>query len=96
MEVDKEYQLQKQLTNVLAAYKTLEIKYDRVCESLNLATNKNGNEYWAWQGDGYDYIESLSCPVLIPADCLRSLLDDSFAQGLIEGYKLNKKFPWIK
>lgn len=28
-------------------------------------------DYWAWQGDGEDHLESLSCPVVIhPADLM--------------------------
>lgn len=30
---------------------------------------------WFWQGDGYDHPESLSCPVVMSADTLRTLVD---------------------
>lgn len=32
--------------------------------------------YWCWQGDGEDHPESLTCPVLMSAEDLRSLLAD--------------------
>lgn len=34
---------------------------------------KAGN-FWYWQGDGYDYPESLVCPVVMRADTLRKML----------------------
>lgn len=34
----------------------------------------HGN-YWGWQGDGEDHLESLSCPVLIPAQSLREIVE---------------------
>jgi hypothetical protein len=30
-------------------------------------------EYWCWQGDGEDHLESLTCPVLIQAGTLREM-----------------------
>jgi len=30
-------------------------------------------DYWIWQGDGEDHLESLTCPVLIEAQDLRDL-----------------------
>jgi len=34
----------------------------------------DGNfDYWIWQGDGEDRLESLVCPVLIEADDLRAM-----------------------
>lgn len=32
-----------------------------------LHRQKAAGEYWAWQGDGEDHLESLTCPVLVPA-----------------------------
>lgn len=34
---------------------------------------RNG-EVWHWQGDGYDFPDSLTCPVIMSADTLRALL----------------------
>lgn len=41
---------------------------------LTAHRDKANGDYWAWQGDGSDHPESLSCPVLIPAADLRTLL----------------------
>lgn len=35
---------------------------------------KVNGEYWTWQGDGEDYLESLVCPVLMRADDVRSFV----------------------
>lgn len=34
----------------------------------------NNEDCWLWQGDGFDYPESLVCPVVMSADTLRTLL----------------------
>lgn len=34
----------------------------------------NKDDCWLWQGDGFDYPESLVCPVVMSADTLRDLL----------------------
>jgi hypothetical protein len=36
---------------------------------------KAQDNYWAWQGDGEDHLESLACPVLIPTKSLQEILD---------------------
>jgi hypothetical protein len=33
------------------------------------------SNYWHWQGDGTDHVESLTCPILIRADQMREILD---------------------
>lgn len=35
---------------------------------------RDDNAVWHWQNDGQDFLESLSCPVIIPAHQLRDLL----------------------
>ncbi len=35
----------------------------------------NNQEYWAWQGDGEDHLESLTCPIVIQPEDLRKLLE---------------------
>jgi hypothetical protein len=49
----------------------------QVCdlEELRLHRQKAKGEYWVWQGDGEDDLESLACPVLIRADDLRLLVE---------------------
>jgi hypothetical protein len=31
-------------------------------------------EVWYWQGDGYDFPDSISCPVIMSAETLRDLM----------------------
>lgn len=47
-------------------------------EALHLAVREKN--YWAWQGDGNDHLESLVCPVLIRPEQLRALLNANAAQ----------------
>ncbi len=46
-------------------------------EQLRIANrqhiNKAEGSYWAWQGDGEDHLESLVCPILIPAKVVREM-----------------------
>jgi len=42
-------------------------------------------EYWMWQGDGEDRLESLSCPVLIEAQDLRNLIAGVF-DDIVKSY----------
>jgi hypothetical protein len=41
---------------------------------LTAHRDRTRGDYWAWQGDGGDYLESLVCPVLIPAASLRGII----------------------
>lgn len=43
------------------------------CNDLELYRD---NAVWHWQHDGQDFLESLTCPVVIPASQLRELLSD--------------------
>lgn len=47
--------------------------FDRVNREVNMHRSHSIGEYWAWQGGVEDHLESLSCPVLIPAAELRKL-----------------------
>ncbi len=42
------------------------------------------SEYWAWQNDGNDHLESLVCPGLIKADELRDLIKQARKEGYEE------------
>lgn len=42
--------------------------------SKSMSADYNAQGYWAWQGDGTDDLESLTCPVLISAQALRNLV----------------------
>lgn len=48
---------------------------ERLRELANIHLRINGEEVWHWQGDGYDFPESLTCPVVMKADTLRTLLE---------------------
>jgi len=51
----------------------------RLRKVLSLHESKAAGEYWVWQGDGNDHLESLSGAVLIQADDLRILKEKSDA-----------------
>lgn len=47
------------------------------------ATDVDG--VWRWQGDGEDHLESLSCPVVMSADTLRSMLaEHARVRGILD------------
>ncbi len=47
----------------------------QIKEEKNIAWLYEQKEVWFWQGDGEDYPESLSCPVVISANHLRKLIE---------------------
>jgi len=48
---------------------------------LNTRYCKEIGETWYWQGDGYDHLESTTCPILIEASDLRELLEKAKAEA---------------
>lgn len=50
---------------------------DRLQTAHKLIARTESGECWHWQGDGYDFPDSLVCPVVIDPDVLRDLLRDS-------------------
>ncbi|SER36849.1 MULTISPECIES: hypothetical protein [Pseudomonas] len=52
---------------------TLENEVARHRKAYDLAIAQANKEFWAWQGDGTDHLESLACPVMIQASDLRQL-----------------------
>lgn len=46
----------------------------RVRGELSARRARDSGEVWFWQGDGFDFPESLTCPVIVTADKLRALL----------------------
>jgi hypothetical protein len=42
-------------------------------ERAHMAAQRDKGEVWYWQGDEEDHLESLTCPVVIPAEKLRHL-----------------------
>jgi hypothetical protein len=51
----------------------------------------NGEDCWLWQGDGFDYPDSLSCPVVMSADTLRALLANNDSPVTINMTKVVEK-----
>ncbi|MHB8122633.1 MAG: hypothetical protein ACYDG4_10810 [Desulfuromonadaceae bacterium] len=69
--------LEKQKHNILESHKNLKHERDLLKEELNAIHSMKSDQYWAWQPDFEEnHLESLSCPVLIPAAWLRELLDE--------------------
>jgi hypothetical protein len=50
-------------------------------EELRFIKSRTRNEFWAWQTEGGNNLESLTCPVLIRASDLRELLKSADPQG---------------
>lgn len=50
------------------------IKHNQIC-TLKGHLDANAGNYWAWQGDGEDHLESLSCSVVIRPEDLREILE---------------------
>jgi hypothetical protein len=44
--------------------------------------------YWAWQGDGNDHLETLACPIIIRPEQLRALLGNK-AEGDVHTFIAN-------
>lgn len=66
----------------------LEREVDALRRELVAHREKAQGNYWAWQGDGSDHVESLVCPVLIPAEDLKELLEfETEIRKLIERAK---------
>lgn len=55
---------------------------------------ETNNDYWAWQGDGEDYLESLACPILIEAHDLRGLISAVF-DDVIKTYPGVPGVKWL-
>ena len=47
---------------------------DRMQAEHRLIARTERGEVWFWQGDGYDYPESIGCPVVIDENDLRELI----------------------
>lgn len=80
-------QLRKQLSNAQVECKRLENLCENAHRELVAHREKAQGNYWAWQGDGTDHLESLSfsCPVLISAVQLNEIVTSgATAQATIE------------
>lgn len=47
---------------------------DRLQANSRLAIATEKGEVWFWQGDGYDYPDTLACPVVIQPEALREFI----------------------
>lgn len=59
-------------------------------ERKEVAQRIKAGEYWYWQGDGSDFPESLTCPVIIQPAALRHLLERA---GLLGDQKIRVAVP---
>jgi len=48
---------------------------DKKDAEINVLKRDGIGESWYWQGDGYDHIESSTCPILIEANDFRHLIE---------------------
>lgn len=68
--------------------KTIEYILDesiKLLDELNLHRDKTRGDYWCWQGDGEDHLESLVCPVIIhPQDLLGIINNAGEEKGEIQ------------
>ncbi len=48
---------------------------DQLAEARGVIRSINHSEYWYWQGDDEDHIESITCPIIITPHKLREAID---------------------
>ena len=48
--------------------------HDEIHKLYSALTDVTAGNYWAWQGDGMDHLESLTCPVVIRPEQLREII----------------------
>lgn len=79
---------QKQLSTTLEMLKITATLLEFKCIELVAHREKAHGNYWAWQGDGEDHLESLSmsCPVVISAEQLKAIINarDSAREELVQ------------
>lgn len=63
---------------------------------LKSLLDAKNEDYWAWQGDDEDHLESLVCPVVIYADDLRDIIakGDRAEKELAEAKEIIGKFKF--
>lgn len=78
-------ELRKQLGHVLEANRDLEYRNRQLCEALEAHNTKQAEDgglgYHVWMPDEENCLETLSCPVLIPAEWLRNLCQEAAANA---------------
>lgn len=75
--------LETELTNLRAEVSRLRSDAERK-DCRVISHRINGGEAWLWQGDGDDHLESLTCPVVIRPEQLRSIITDRYSLAEIE------------
>lgn len=74
--LDKTVSLQEKIKDIGYSYRRVEEERD---ELRVLKFKKfNEEEYWLYQGDGNDYLESLVCPVVISPEKLIDIINGDF------------------
>jgi hypothetical protein len=66
---------------ICADCKVKKIENERDALALTVGTlrariDAEAGNYWSWQGDGEDHLESLTCPVVIQPHILKAITDD--------------------
>lgn len=56
--------------------RSIQSNLDRYKEICDVHRRENAGETWFWQGDGFDFPESIACPVIMQAGKLRAMLDE--------------------
>lgn len=67
----------ERLHNIVSGHIEQALRYERIIADLRkqvaLHEARQRGDYWIWQGDGNDHLESLTCPIIIQAKDLREL-----------------------
>lgn len=77
-------QADKRLKNATESWKEQGYRLRQYMELVSAINNKPEGEYYTWQPGEENHLESLLCPVLIPAEWLRNILDEARIEGKIE------------
>jgi hypothetical protein len=72
---------EKMLAGLKDALADSEREAVRLRRELSLHREKAEGNYWAWQGDGEDHLETLTCPVVIHPSELRRVAAEARAEG---------------
>lgn len=68
------HEIERLRTTIEEQHKSHEIEVSYQRRRLEMYAAAESKNYWIWQGDGEDHLESLTCPILIRPEQLRSLI----------------------
>lgn len=92
---EKLYHAEKQINNIMNSYHRIESERDCYREIISahndIKDNKEDADYWAWEPGEDNHLESLSGDVLIPAEWLRELVEESYLSGMLDAYRIKMK-----